>query len=95
LFNIEIIRWNNLDLKNDLESVIALIGNLDYVVSVGTAVSTIAPAVGVPTILLTLRSWLMLGEENKFPWFKLITPLIANKSEIVSSKLELVPDLLK
>jgi tetratricopeptide (TPR) repeat protein len=95
LFGIEIIRWNDLDLKNDLESVMALTINLDYVVSVGTAVSTIAPAVGVPTILLTRRSWLMLGEENKFPWFKLITPLIANKNEIVSAKLKLVPELLK
>jgi Flp pilus assembly protein TadD len=95
LFGIEIIRWKNLDLKNDLESVMALASNLDYVVSVGTAISTIAPAVGVRTILLTRRTWLMLGEENKFPWFKLITPLIANKNELVPAKLKLVPDLLK
>jgi hypothetical protein len=73
----------------------ALTSNLDYVVSVGTAISTIAPAVGVRTILLTRRTWLMLGEENKFPWFKLITPLIANKNELVPAKLKLVPDLLK
>lgn len=94
-FNIEIIRWGDLNLKNDLESVMALASNLNYVVSVGTAISTIAPAVGVPTILLTRRSWLMLGEENKFPWFKLITPLIANKNELVPAKLKFVPDLLK
>jgi ADP-heptose:LPS heptosyltransferase len=95
LFGIKIIRWKNLDLKNDLESVMALASNLDYVVSVGTAISTIAPAVGVRTILLTRRTWLMLGEENRFPWFKLITPLIANKNELVPAKLKLVPDLLK
>ncbi|NQW57333.1 MAG: hypothetical protein HQ456_01355, partial [Polynucleobacter sp.] len=94
LFGIEILRWKDLDLKNDLESVMALVSNLDYVVSVETAICTIAPALGVNTILLAKRSWFFLGEENKFPWFKSVTPLIPDEGEMVASKLHLVPDLL-
>jgi len=94
LFGIEILRWKDLDLKNDLESVMALVSNLDYVISVETAICTISPALGVSTILLANRSWFFLGEENKFPWFKSVTPLISDIGEMVASKLHLVPDLL-
>ena len=95
LFGIEILRWKDLDLKNDLESVMALVSNLDYVISVETAICTISPALGVSTILLANRSWFFLGAENKFPWFnKFVTPLISDTGEMVASKLHLVPDLL-
>lgn len=94
LFGIEILRWKDLDLKNDLESVMALVSNLDYVISVETAICTLSPALGISTILLANRSWFFLGEENKFPWFNSVTPLIADKGEIVASKLHLVPNLL-
>jgi tetratricopeptide (TPR) repeat protein len=94
LFNIQILRWTDLDLKNDLESVMGLVSNLNHVVSVGTAISTIAPALGVHTILLTRPSWLMLGKKDLFPWFDCVTPLVTQEGEIVASKLKLVPDLL-
>ena len=94
LFGIKILRWKDLDLKNDLESVMALVSNLDYVISVETAICTLSPALGISTILLANRSWFFLGEENKLPWFKSVTPLIADKGVIVASKLHLVPDLL-
>lgn len=95
LFGISILRWPDLDLKNDLESVMGLVSNLNHVVSVGTAISTIAPALGIHTILLTRPSWLMLGERDRFPWFDCVTPLVTQKDEIVASKLKLVPALLK
>ena len=88
-FGIKILRWQDLDLKNDLESLIALISNLDYVVSVGTAVSSIAPATGTPTLLLTKKSWIMLGEDKRYPWFSEVTPLIANFDEHIAKK---IPD---
>jgi tetratricopeptide (TPR) repeat protein len=94
LYGIKILRWSNLDLKNDLESVMALIVNLDYVVSVETAVSTIAPALGVTTLLLTLPQWLMLGEKNNFPWFDSLHPLVANKDEMVANKLKLAANII-
>jgi tetratricopeptide (TPR) repeat protein len=88
-FGIKILRWRDLDLKNDLESLIALISNLDYVVSVGTAVSSIAPATGTPTLLLSKKSWIMLGEDKRYPWFSEVTPLIANFDEHIAKK---IPD---
>ena len=94
LYDIQILRWPDLDLKNDLESVMALVSNLDIVVSVGTAIATIAPALGIHTVLLTQPSWLMLGEKEKFPWFDCVTPLVASQGEMVASKLEIVPSIL-
>jgi len=38
-FFIDLIHWPDLDLRNDLEGVAALIANMDCVVSVGTAVA--------------------------------------------------------
>jgi len=92
---IKIIRWDHLDLKNDIESLLALISNLDHVVTVGTAVSTIAASVGAHTILLTARSWLLLGSENDFPWFPNIVPLIAEKGQMVASRIMNVPLYLR
>ena len=94
LFGIQILRWEDLDLKNDLESVMALVSNLDYVISVETAICALSPSLGISTILLANRNWGFLGEEKMFPWFKSVIPLIADKGEMVATKLCLVPDLL-
>jgi hypothetical protein len=60
-------------------------------VTVGSAVSTISASVGVHTILLTVRTWLLLGSEIEFPWFHNLRPLIAEKGEMVASKIVDVP----
>jgi len=85
---IKILRWPEIDLKNDLESVMALCSCMDVVVSVGTAVSSIAPNVGTPTILLSKQSWFMLGRVTDYPWQKNLIPLIAPKGKHVASKLK-------
>jgi len=88
MLGIKILRWPEIDLKNDLEAVIALCGCLDAVVSVGTAVSSIAPSVGTPTILLSKQNWIMLGRKLDFPWQKNVIPLVASKGELVANKLK-------
>ncbi len=65
--NIKIHRWTDLDLKNDFEGTFALLKSLDVVVTVGTAVAAMAPAVGVPTILLGQLGWDSLGTGG-WPW---------------------------
>jgi ADP-heptose:LPS heptosyltransferase len=50
--NINIIRWDDLDLKNDLDSVLALISRLDLVITVGTAVSCLAGIIGKKQLLI-------------------------------------------
>lgn len=70
-FGINILRWSDTDLKNDLERVVALAKNLDAVVSVTSAPAPISGATGVKTYILSdSYSWLFLGETNKYPWFQ-------------------------
>jgi hypothetical protein len=91
---ITVLRWKDLDLKNDLENVMGLISNLNAVVTVGTAVSSLAGSCGVTTYLLIKRSWVLLGETNKYPWYECVKPLVAEFGEHVASKIKLIPDLI-
>jgi tetratricopeptide (TPR) repeat protein len=69
-FGIKILRWPDIDLKNDLEHVFALIKNLDAVVSVTSAPAPMAGAVGTKTYILSSRyDWVFLGENRNYPWF--------------------------
>ena len=72
LFNIKIMRWSDLDLKNDFDSTSALIANLDLVVTVATAVSPLAASTGIPVFLMGLPDWVNLGTDY-YPWFNNIT----------------------
>lgn len=92
---VSILRWPDIDLKNDLESVIALIQQLNCVTTVGTAVSSLAAATGVTTFLLSKKVWLMLGEESRYPWFDCVIPLIAEPGVHVAEKIKLIPELLQ
>jgi tetratricopeptide (TPR) repeat protein len=82
-FNIEILRWQDIDLKNDLETVLALVSQLDCVVSVATAVSVIAAAAGVNTLVLLQRSWVLLGQNDRYPWFSSARPFVVETNEHV------------
>jgi tetratricopeptide (TPR) repeat protein len=66
-FNIKILRWHDIDLKNDQEALAALINNLDAVISAGTAVAPMALAVGAPLLWFGLRGWTWFGQEE-YPW---------------------------
>ena len=61
---IRIHRWPDLDLKNDFEGVFAVMKALDVIVTVGTAVSAMGPAVGTPTIRLSPPSWSCSGNRR-------------------------------
>lgn len=64
---VDIINFEDLDLKNDLEDVCALMGALDYVVSAGTAVASLAAATGTPLKIYKHPGWDDLGT-NIYPW---------------------------
>jgi tetratricopeptide (TPR) repeat protein len=93
-FGVQIIRWSEVDLKNDLESVIALISNLDCVISVGTAVSSLAAASGAKTFLLTPKTWMLLGETEHYPWFETVIPVISEPGQLVAENIKNLPNLL-
>jgi hypothetical protein len=87
-FGIKILRWNDFDLKNDLETVLALVSVLDCVVSVGTAVSVIAAAAGTKTLVLLQRSWVLLGENDKYPWFPSAQPFVVETNQHVALNID-------
>lgn len=69
---IRIHRWAGDDLRDDLESVIALIWNLDLVITAPTAVSSLAGAVGVETWQVDPGTdWTLFGAKQS-PWFPAI-----------------------
>ena len=61
-FGVQIHRWNDLDLKDDMESAFALTSQLDMVISTSTSPSRIGDAVGTEV-------WLMMagGRETMQP----------------------------
>ena len=71
-FGIKIHRWDDIDLKNDLDEVAALTTALDAVVSISSAVAVMAGALGKPVLTLNLRNssagWMHLGTDH-MPWF--------------------------
>lgn len=91
---IEIVRWNDVDLKDDMESVCAIMKNLDLVVSVGTAVAQTAGALGVPTILLARYDWNFLGQRDVYPWFPSVHPLVVDRTDYVAKLLPEVPTMI-
>lgn len=75
-FGVEVINWQDVDLKNDLEMVAAIIDSMDLVITAGTAVHSMAEAVGKRLFLLSHIGFVNFGRE-KWPWaedVKIFTP---------------------
>lgn len=71
-FGVTVHRWPKENLKNDLETVVALIWNLDAVVTAPTAVSSLAGATGTACWEVDNGGdWTAHGEERS-PWFRSI-----------------------
>ena len=62
-FNKKIHRWNDVDLKNDLDDVISIIENLDLVIAPCTATAWLAAGVGKPTLVFQQKDWINLGQD--------------------------------
>ncbi|MGE0552363.1 MAG: tetratricopeptide repeat protein [Gemmatimonadales bacterium] len=66
---IRLLRFDDLDLRDDLDRVTDLVAALDAVVTAPTAVSSLAGAIGRPTWQLDVAGdWTALGEARS-PWF--------------------------
>lgn len=67
-WGVDILRWSDVDLRNDQESLAAIMCNLDLVISSDSAPAMLAGALGLP-----LYMYGELGSNNfgtkKFPWF--------------------------
>ncbi len=64
-FRVSLNSWTDINRKDDLDEVAALISQLDLVITVGTAVAQIAAAVGVPVWLMHIsQDWSQFGQQN-------------------------------
>ena len=87
-FDTQIIRWGDLDLKNDIDATFALISRLDYVISIGNAVAVMAASVGVPTLLACQPElWEQFGT-NYYPLFPTVKLFPTEKNEIQAKSLD-------
>jgi tetratricopeptide (TPR) repeat protein len=67
--NVNIVEFDDLDLRTDIEGAAALSAALDLVLSAPTAAAAIAASVGTEVWFLTAgRTWPQLGTD-RFPWY--------------------------
>ena len=95
-FGVQIVRWPDLDLKNELDRVFSLIYLMDAVISAPTAVNCMAGAVGVKTLYLgNQKSWTTLGQTDRYPWYP--NTLVCGRSTDASAAQALtrVPEILR
>ena len=84
---VDILDWPDLDLKNDVEDVLALISCLDLVVTVRTTVNNMAGVVGTKCALLIKEAhWSLLGQKT-YPWFPDNETLLVPEVDPVASHL--------
>jgi hypothetical protein len=84
---IHIHRWSDLDLKNDLDDVCALISCLDDVVTISSAVWAFSAALGARTsLLLSAPHWTMFNQ-NHIPFFSSVTCFCAENNASMASVL--------
>jgi len=67
-YGVEILRWPDLDLKDHLDDVFALMVCVDVVVSVQTAVLMMAGVMGARTIGFRSGGWAYFGKTDFDPW---------------------------
>jgi tetratricopeptide (TPR) repeat protein len=68
-FGVEILRWPDLNLRNDLDDIFALMHCLDAVASVQTAVLVMGGSVGVPTVGVKAGGWTRFGAQVTSSWY--------------------------
>lgn len=88
-FNVSIINWPDINLKEDIESAVALTSLMDCVVSAPTSVADIAMAVGTDLKFFTPRTWEFLGTD-RYPWYEKTKAYIPSGEQSVSDMLPLI-----
>ena len=92
---IKILRWDDLDLKNDFDSTFSLIKNLDAIVSVSSTPFGMGGAMGIPTVVMTRLDWSTFKMDGKYPWLNSVIPVYATEGQFMDDCLSKVPAILK
>ncbi|MFC4349663.1 hypothetical protein ACFO5Q_17565 [Kordiimonas lipolytica] len=69
LFGVDIIQFDDVDLKKDIEANLAIMNNCDFVVAAVSAPAIFSQAIGTRTVLLTqIAPWWCFGDREKIPF---------------------------
>jgi Flp pilus assembly protein TadD len=94
-FSTHIIRWMDLDLKNDIDSTLALMSRLDLVITVGTSVSSMAATIeGLKVFQMGRKGWPNFGTDYD-PAFPNIRCVFPPEGGIVADCIAEVAKILK
>jgi hypothetical protein len=95
-FKIKILRWSDLNLQNDLDGVFALMSCLDEVITVATAVNTMAGAVGVPVRAMFSgnQGWPQFGTK-RYPFFPLTKCYLPENGQVAIDLLPIIAEDLR
>jgi tetratricopeptide (TPR) repeat protein len=85
--DVKIIRWPDINLKDDFDSTTALMSQLDLIITVGTTVFSMGAAIGLPVILMSQKGWANFGT-TYYPIFSNVTCLFPPKGQTVAHCLE-------
>jgi len=78
---VDILNFDDVNLKDDLESLAAIIINLDCVISVSSFTSPFSQALGVKNYLIMHKYWTMLGKDY-WPWFENVDLFFPNNIKL-------------
>ena len=78
---VDILNFDDVNLKDDLESLAAIIINLDCVISVSSFTSPFSQALGVKNYLIMHKYWTMLGQDY-WPWFENVDLFFPNNIKL-------------
>jgi len=84
---IKIHRWDDLNLKNDIDDIFGLLKNLDQLVTVSTAIWMFAASLGTPTTLLLQSSHWTMFDQNYTPFFPKVKCLVTNSNQVIPNLL--------
>lgn len=93
LYSLRVERWSDVNLRDDQESLAAIISNLDIVISCASAPGSLAGALGVPVIFFSFHDWPNLGT-TRWPWYpqaRHFSPTSKEMSSVIPSVLEALP----
>jgi len=93
--SVGLAHWPDVDLKQDIDTFLALVANLDLVVTAPTAVGEIAAAAGTPTWRFSARhDWSWLGTGVR-PWYPAMRVFQPNPGEPLATVLRRIAQALR
>ena len=94
-FGVNIVRWPDVNLKDDFDSVFSIIKNLDAVISISSTPFAMGGAVGKTTIVMTRQDWTTLNFSERYAWFNSVIPIYAQQDEYMANCLAKIPVILE